>query len=138
MLNAKISEIKNKIPSIINLAINVSLNVELNEVKNEIPSITNVLTTTAPTAVENRIPNVSDLVKKADYDAEIKGIKNKSKKLVNESGWNEKLKASATKYEIKKLATKAEFKAKQDKVVKLKTYYLSLKVTFSIMESDFN
>ena len=39
------------------------------KLKKEIPDITNLVTTTALTAVENKIPNVSDLVKKADYDA---------------------------------------------------------------------
>ena len=42
-----------------------ALNTKINEVKNKIPSITNLATTTtALTAVENKIPNVSDLVKK--------------------------------------------------------------------------
>ena len=36
----------------------------LNEVKNKIPTITNLATSTAPTTVENDIPNVSDLVQK--------------------------------------------------------------------------
>ena len=73
------------------------------------PSITNLATTAILIAVENKIPNVSDLVKKADYEEEIKCIKNKCfirsdynkftnnifdekitvKKLVNESELNE-------------------------------------------------
>ena len=37
----------------------------MNQVKNKIPSITNLATTTtALTTVENKIPNVSDLVTK--------------------------------------------------------------------------
>ena len=36
----------------------------LNEVKDKIPTITNLATSTAPTTVENDIPNVSDLVKR--------------------------------------------------------------------------
>ena len=40
-----------------------------NEVKNEIPSILNLATTAALTTVGNKIPNVSDLAKKLDYDA---------------------------------------------------------------------
>ena len=39
---------------------------------------------------------------------------------------NEKIKTLATKEEIKKLPTKAQLKAKQDKIVKLQTYDLSL------------
>ena len=70
-------EVKNEIPSIINLATNASLNAKTNEVKGEIPGITNLAAAAAFTTVENKIPNFSDLVKKADYDAEIKDIKNK-------------------------------------------------------------
>ena len=39
---------------------------------------------------------------------------------------DEKIKTLATKEEIKTLATKAELKEKQDKIVKLQTYDLSL------------
>ena len=84
------------------------------EVENEILSITNLATAPALTAFENQVPNASDLVKKANYDAEIKAIKNKyfttpekvtnnvldektsTKKFVNESGLNEKIKTTAT------------------------------------------
>ena len=115
MLRSKILKIK----YLILLTYTAALNTKINEVKNKIPSITNLATTTALTAVENKIPNVSDLVKKTDYDAEIKDIKNKyfttsdynkftnnildaktAKKLVNESGLNEKIKTLATKEEI--------------------------------------
>ena len=47
------------------------------------------------------------------------------KKLVNESGLNEKIKTLATKEEIKTLATKAELKTEKDKIVKLETHDLS-------------
>ena len=63
--NAKIKNIKDKIPDITNFATKTTLNAKINEVKGEIPSITNLATTTALTAVENKIPNVSNLVKKA-------------------------------------------------------------------------
>ena len=36
--------------------------------KSEIPNITNLVSTTALTAVENKLPNVSILVKKADHN----------------------------------------------------------------------
>ena len=39
---------------------------------------------------------------------------------------NEKIKTLPTKDEIKRLATKAELKAEQDKIVKLQTYDLNL------------
>ena len=75
--NAKIKNTEDKIPDITNLATNTTLNAKINEVKNEIPSITNLATTTAFNVSENKIPHVSDLVKNADYDAEMKDIKNK-------------------------------------------------------------
>ena len=59
--NAKITNIEDKIPDIINLATNTTLNAKINEVKSKIPNITNVATT-ALTAVENKLPNVSKLV----------------------------------------------------------------------------
>ena len=82
----------------------------------------------------------------ADFDNEIKEIESKYlttsdyneftnkirdakiavKKLVNESGLNEKIKTFATKEKTKTLATKAELKAEQVKTKKLKTYDLSL------------
>ena len=144
-LDAKINEVKNEISRITNLATNASLKAKINEVNGEIHSITNLTTTPAFTAVENKIPNVNDLVKKADYDAEIKDIKDKylstfdynkftnklfdekitANKLDNESGLNEKIKILATKKEIEKLAIKAELKVEQDKIVKFQTYDLS-------------
>ena len=42
--NAKIKDIEDKIPDIINLATNTTLNPKINEVKNKIPSITNLVT----------------------------------------------------------------------------------------------
>ena len=76
-LNAKINEFKNEIPGSTHLATSTSLKAKIKEVKGKIPIITNLGTTATPTAVENKIPNVRDSVKKADYDAEIKDIKNK-------------------------------------------------------------
>ena len=43
---------------------NTSLNAKINEVKNKIPNITNLATGAALTTVENKIPNVSNLIKK--------------------------------------------------------------------------
>ena len=46
-------------------------------VKNKILNITNLVTTSALTAVENKIPNVSILVIKNDYNTKISEIENK-------------------------------------------------------------
>ena len=43
----------------------------MNEVKGKIPSITDLVTTTALTAVENKVPNVSNLLKIIDYNTKI-------------------------------------------------------------------
>ena len=61
--NAKIKNIKDKIPDIINVATKITLNAKITEIKGKIPSINNLATNTAFTAVENKIPNVSNLVK---------------------------------------------------------------------------
>ena len=63
--------------SITNLATTSALNAKINEVKGKIPNITNLGTTAALTAVENKIPNVSNLVKKTDYNTKISEIENK-------------------------------------------------------------
>ena len=92
---------------------------------------------------------------KKRIDAEIKNIKNKyfttsdynkftnnilctkitAKKLINEPGLNEKIKLP-TKEKMKKLVTKAELKAEQDKRVKLQTYDLSLFIGQRYFVSD--
>ena len=155
--NARAKNIEDEIPDITNLATYTILNAKRNEVKDEILNNTNF----TATAVESKTPNVNDLVKKADYDAEIKYIKNKyfttfnrnkftnnitdekitaKKKLVNEISLNERINTLARKKEIKKFATHTELKAEQDKMVKLQTYDLSLFIgqsTLSIMEHNF-
>ena len=77
LYNARIKNTENKILDITNLATNTTLNTKINEVKGELTSITEVPTIAAPTIDENKIPNISDLVKKADYEAKIKDIKDK-------------------------------------------------------------
>ena len=52
MYNAKIKDIEDKIGDI---TTSTALNAKINEVKNKIPNITNLATTTALTAVENKI-----------------------------------------------------------------------------------
>ena len=54
---------EDKIPDSTILATNTTLNAKLDEIKGKIPSITNLATTTI-TTVENETPNVSNLVKK--------------------------------------------------------------------------
>ena len=47
-----------------NLATDTTLNAKINEVKNKIPNIINLAATTALTAVENKTPNVYNLANK--------------------------------------------------------------------------
>ena len=75
---AKIKNIENQIPDIINLATNASLNAKINDVKAEISNIINLAMNTVLTAVESIIiPNVSNLVKKSDYITKISEIENR-------------------------------------------------------------
>ena len=101
---------------------NTALNAKINEIKNKIPSITNLASTSTLTTVENKIPGDSDLIKKSDYDKKISEIENKyfaisdCNKLTSNTldakvtqkiylmNLNEKIKISATKEEIKTLA----------------------------------
>ena len=74
---AKIKNIENQIPDIMNLATNAFLNAKINDVKAEISNIVNLAMNTVLTAVEIIIPNVSNLVKKSDYNAKINEIENR-------------------------------------------------------------
>ena len=91
--------------------------------------------------VKNKIPTVSDLVKKTDYNArkseiernyittsdynkftsDILNAKIKQKKLVDKSDISNLIKISDLNTKLAALAAKAQLKAEQDKIVKLKT-----------------
>ena len=49
----------------------IDYNAKITEIKSKIPSTSGLATTPAYTTVENKIPDVSNVVKKTDYDAEI-------------------------------------------------------------------
>ena len=67
-----------KIPDTSELAKKTDLNAKITEIEGKIPSITGLATNnSALTAVENKIPDVSRLVKKTDYDTKISEIENK-------------------------------------------------------------
>ena len=66
--NAKIKNIEEQIPDIINLATKTILNTKKNEFKRKVLSVTNLYTTPALTAAKNKILNASNLVKKSDYN----------------------------------------------------------------------
>ena len=58
-------------PDITNSATNAYLNAKINEVKSKIPRITNLSITTALTTAGNKIPNVSNLVERTNYNRKI-------------------------------------------------------------------
>ena len=104
-------------------------------VKSKIPSISGLVTNSTLTVVENKIPDVSNLVK-TDYNAKISDIESKyitaadynkftknivdnsikSKNFVNKSAIAKLDKNVAT------LATKAELKTEQAKIIKLQAF----------------
>ena len=49
----------------------IDYNAKITEIKSKIPSTSGLATTPAYTTVEKKIPDVSNVVKKTDYDAEI-------------------------------------------------------------------
>ena len=57
-------KIKYKTPDLINLATNTTLKAKISEVKNKISSIADLAVITVLTSVENKITNVSNKVKK--------------------------------------------------------------------------
>ena len=50
--------LRKELTSITNLATTTALNAKINEVKNKIPNIINLATATVLTAVENKMPNI--------------------------------------------------------------------------------
>ena len=67
---------KGEMPSVINLATAAAFNAKINDVKNKIPDTTNLATTTtALTAVENKVPNVSNLFKKLIINQKLAKLK---------------------------------------------------------------
>ena len=53
------------------------LNAKITEIESKIPSITGLATNSAVSAVENKIPDVSSLVKTTDYNTKISEIEKK-------------------------------------------------------------
>ena len=50
------------------------LNAKISEIEGKIPSITGFATNSALNAVENKIPDISSLIKKIDFEAGLKKI----------------------------------------------------------------
>ena len=71
-----------------NVATNTTLNAKINEVKNKIPRIINLASTTALTAIKNKIPKGSNLVKKTDYTTKISETEVNIRKFYRKIGTN--------------------------------------------------
>ena len=63
-LEKKISDADKKIPDTNNLVKKIDLDARVSKIESKIPSITGLATNSASTAVENKIPDVSSFVKK--------------------------------------------------------------------------
>ena len=71
------SGLEKKIPDTSDLAKKTDLNAKITEIENKITNITGLATNSALTAVENETPDVSSLVKKTDYETKISDIEKK-------------------------------------------------------------
>ena len=75
--NTDKSDLEIKIPDTSDPAKKADLNAKITEIENKIPSITGLATNSALAAVEYKIPDVSSLVKNTDYDTKISDIEKK-------------------------------------------------------------
>ena len=72
-------ELEKKIPDTNDLAKTTDLNAKITEIENKILSITGLATNSALRAVENKIPSVSgQIMKKTNYDTKISDIEKKT------------------------------------------------------------
>ena len=142
-LGKKNSDADKQIPNISGLVKETDYNAKITEIENKTPSINGLATTSTLTAIENKIPDISILIKKPDYDAKILDIESKhittadynkfAKNLVASNIESEELvdksviggfinSADLDKKKAATLATKAEPKAEQDKIIKLQAF----------------
>ena len=135
LLNAKINQVKNEIPSIANLAATAALNPKISEAKNIIPNISNLATTTTDlTAVEYDIADHSKYITTPSFNkltaesftARLKqaslAIKGDIADFVKRTDFDDKLKNSNKKVTSNKLQhvlVENELKKLQDKIEKL-------------------
>ena len=70
----KRSKIDKKIPDVSGLVKQTNLNAKVTEIEGKIPSLTGLATNSALTAVENEIPDVTSLAKKRNYNTKISDI----------------------------------------------------------------
>ena len=66
-----------EVPDTSGLVKKANYNAKITEIKAKIPSITDLATTAVFNVVDNQIPNISDLVNKTDYNVKILDIETK-------------------------------------------------------------
>ena len=71
------TELEKKIPDTSDFVKKTDLNAKIREIKNRIPDISGLATKFELTVVENKIPEVSSLVKKTDYNTKVTELENK-------------------------------------------------------------
>ena len=125
-LQKKIDAAEKKIPDKSDLTKKTDLNAKITEVENKFPSITGLATNSALIAVENKIPDVSGLVKKkkTDYNTKISETEKKitdhnHDKYITPADFN-KLTTDNFKARLKEadLVTKTEFDTKLQDISK--------------------
>ena len=141
-LEKKISDTGNKLLDTSGLVKKTDFSANITEIESKIPNISSLATNSALTSVENKRPDVINLVKKTNYDAKISDIevkyittadynkftKNvvsnniKSKELVNKSGVVGFINNAELDGKVTALETKVEFKAEQNKIIKLQAF----------------
>ena len=154
------SELENKIPGTSSVVKKTDYNSKISQIEGKILNVTNLASKAALTAVENKIPNVSSLVKKTDYNFKITEIENKLSnhnhdKYIDTQQFN-KLAADVfnTLLAPLNLVTKTDFDAKlstlnikttsnktkhllvENKLKKIKAFYLSYIIGSSCFEED--
>ena len=138
-LEKKINEADKKIPNTNGL---VKKTDYYAEIEGKIPTTSGLAISAALTAVENKIPNVSSLVKKTDHDAKTSDIESKyfttadcnkftsqtldakikEKELVDKSAIAGFINNGNLNKKVATLATNAELKAEQNKIIKLQAF----------------
>ena len=143
--------LKTKYLVLLYLVTNSSLNAKINEVKNKVPSITNLTTTTALTAVENKIFDHSKYITTPEFNKLTTetfttrltqanfAIKGDIVYFVKKTHFDDRFKTLNMKVNSNKskcLLVEDEFKKLQDKVENLQTYDSSLFIRQSYFFSD--
>ena len=141
-LENKISDVDKKFLMQVDFLKKTDHSAKITEIESKITSINDLATNTALTAVKNKISNVGNFVRKSDYDEEILDIKSKyftatdynkftnekldlkikQKQLADKFGIAGFINNSDLNKKVATLATKAELKAEQEKIIKLQAF----------------